>query len=265
MNVHPFSDRRRGIQREEPIELYGLCFHPILVEDYETFSACKSALLLRQGTLPAVYAAMNYLACLWAYDYDAHANNQQSGFFARMMGVLRLSLRFSDSDGIAPLLDKNDQRKLIGIRVRKGEVVSDISTKEFREVRQLIAEQNGETLPDESENPELLEALRDRAELNGEKLQVSFDDLLASVAFQSNTTVRELWGWTIKAFEQRRRAIDRHINHLICGIGEMSGNVSWKNGNPYPSWCFDKKVDTRTQFVSEGEMLGQFGKVGSIQ
>ena len=113
--------------------------------------------------------------------------------------------------------------------------------------------------------PELLEALRDRAELNGEKLQVSFDDLLASVAFQSNTTVRELWGWTIKAFEQRRRAIDRHINHLICGIGEMSGNVSWKNGNPYPSWCFDKKVNTRTQFVSEGEMLGQFGKVGSIQ
>lgn len=125
--------------------------------------------------------------------------------------MLRLSLRFSDSDGIAPLLDKNDQRKLIGIRVRQGEVVSDLSAKEFREVRQLIAEQNGETLPDESENPELLEALRDRAELNGEKLQVSFDDLLASVAFQSNTTVRELWGWTIKAFEQRRRAIDRHL------------------------------------------------------
>lgn len=100
------------------------------------------------------------------------------------MGVLRLSLRFSDSDGIAPLLDKNDQRKLIGIRVRQGEVVSDLSAKEFREVRQLITEQNGETLPDESENPELLEALRDRAELNGEKLQVSFDDLLASIAFQ---------------------------------------------------------------------------------
>lgn len=266
MKIHPFEDKERAIQKSEPIELYGLTFYPILMEEYQRFQECKPALLFRQGTLPAIYAAQHFLSAVWAVESDSitHGGNG-TGLFAHLMMNLVLALRLEGMENIHILCEKSNSAKLSAITVAQGETIAKITPRDFTKVRSLIAEQNGETLPDESENPELLQALAERERITGSHLNVSFRDLLSSVAYLSNVMEREIYGWSILEFEQRRRAIDRHLTYMVCNIGEMSGNVKWKNGNPSPSWCFDRSKDNLNGFMLESDMISKFGKAGNIK
>ena len=107
--------------------------------------------------------------------------------------------------------------------------------------RQIIAEQNGLELPDEAENIALVQDNEKLKELNnkGKSLNVNLDDLIASVAYQSKVSEKEIMTWTVREFENRKKAIDRDKRFMLCGQAEMSGMVSFKSGNPAPSWQFD--------------------------
>lgn len=129
---------------------------------------------------------------------------------------------------------------------------------EFSQVRSAMAELNGLDLPDEAENTELLEARRKKAEISTAKLKGSPEALLDAVALLSGARMEDLKSWTVKEFERRRETVDRVLRFLVCGIGETCGS-KWENGNPHPSWCFDRAEGMLSGFTPVSQVLGKLG------
>ena len=252
-------ERRLRIRRGEPIRECGLDLYPITMDHYEDFIRYKDALVMRLSSLPVRYVSYDYLSAIFALEMDAPAKDGQSatgGLFYRLMQLLGLSLRIE--------MTEERLNKSIFYRVSNGDVSIDsmeftqtdadgnpntarITPFQFSSIlRPLIAAQNQIELPDESENAELVEAYEKKREIlhKGVALKTDLDDLVSSVALHSGVSDAEIMNWNVRDFENRRRAIERDKRYMLYAQAEMSGMVTFKNGNPYPSWCFDAADDT---------------------
>lgn len=227
---------RRQVMWGEAIrdEKTGVELHPIMMQDYERYQLCKSALLIRQSTLPACYIAMPYLTALYAYDADTEYAN---GLMVKVLNILSMAMQrpieclkvFTKGNG-----------EFAEIRYESSSEVMRITANDFVRLRTIITAQNGDKLPDEAENAELVEAEMDIAQKQSTNLDFDYETLIASVALQYRVRPRELMQWTIREFENARRAIERDKLYMMCTAAEFSG-TKWKNGNPAPSWYADKK------------------------
>lgn len=65
----------------------------------------------------------------------------------------------------------------------------------------------------------------------------------------------------MREFENRRKAIERDKKYTLFGQAEMSGMVSFKNGNPYPSWCYDS-IDESMGTMTTTALAKQNGNIG---
>ena len=249
--IHPFSDRKMAIYRYEPVELNGLVYHPITMENYDKWQALKPVLTLRQGTLPAVYACMTFLQCVWALSIDARASNEGDigGPWNAIGLALFLSLRLSDEDKIQAVGNPGDHRTITSIRIVKDGQEHSITPLEFNEVRRLVAEQNGAELPDEADNPDLVEAAEDIRNSNAIPLNCDMGDYMTSVASAKGIRRKALFSWTIKEFEDEVRALKRRYGFFLCSIAEGQG-AKFPKGNPYPTWLFDKAKDEFAGLIS---------------
>lgn len=249
--IHPFSDKEAAILRYEPVELNGLVYYPITVDKYDKWQACKSALTLRQGALPATYACMTFLQCVWALDFDAKMSGGEDEFgpWNALAVILTMSLRFSDDDKIQAIGNLPDKRNLISIRIVKDGQAHDIQPLEFNIIRKLIAEQNGEDLPDEADNPDLIEAADDVKNSSDMKLEYDIGDMITSVASAMNLRRKDVMEWPIKEFDDVLRAIKRRIGHIIASLAEVQG-AKYEKGSPYPTWVFDKADDEFAGLIS---------------
>lgn len=248
--IHPFSDKCAAILKYEPIELNGLVYYPLKVTDYEKWQAIKPVLTLRQGTLPAVYACMTYLQCVWALQYDAlKQGNNQSNLWDMLACLMFLSLRLSDRDMIQPIGNPDDPRMVTAIRIVKDDEEYDIGALEFAQVRKLIAEQNGAELPDEADNPDLIEAAEDMARSSNTKLKAELGDMLTSVSSVRNIRRADILDWSVKEFDDEVRAINRRFGFFLASIAESQG-AKFPKGNPHPTWIFDKDKDEFAGLIS---------------
>lgn len=241
------KNRRTHIRRGEPITESELTFYPITMDYYDVFVSCKNALILRQSSLPVRYLSMDYLSALFTLELDElQSGKESSQMFLKVMTLLHLSLRIGLNveelyKNIEVSIEK-DKIRLKHILIKQNEKIVKFTPLDFStRFRQIIAEQNGLELPDEAENIALVRDNEKLKELNnkGKSLNVNLDDLIASVAYQSKVSEKEIMTWTVREFENRKKAIDRDKRFMLCGQAEMSGMVSFKNGNPAPSWQFD--------------------------
>lgn len=241
------KNRRTLIRRGEPITESELTFYPITMDYYDVFIQCKNALILRQASLPVRYLSMDYLSALFTLEIDElKSGKEPSQVFLKVMTLLHLSLRIGLNveelyKNIEVSIEK-DKIRLKHILIKQNEKIVKFTPLDFStRFRQIIAEQNGLELPDEAENIALVQDNEKLKELTnkGKSLNVNLDDLIASVAYQSKVSEKEIMTWTVREFENRKKAIDRDKRFMLCGQAEMSGMVSFKNGNPAPSWQFD--------------------------
>ena len=190
-----------------------------------------------------------------------------------MIILLGLSLRIDGLQG-REFFEKNvlfrktpnGELEIDKLRITQNGNVVEISTLDFStKIRNLIARQNGIELPDENENADLAKAQQEMGELKGStiKLDQSIESLISSVAYNSKVSEREIDDWTVREFENRRKAIERDKKYTLYGQAEMSGMVSFKKGNPYPSWCYDS-VDETAGTMSMTDLQKQNGDI-SIQ
>lgn len=244
MSTHPFSDKAQAILKYEPIELNGLVYYPIRMVDYAKWQAVKPVLCLRQGTLPAVYACMTFLECVWALQLNTGEKTWEL-----LAGLMFLSLRLSDTDIIQPIGNPENPSKITSIRIIKDGSPHDITPLDFNIVRKLIAEQNGAELPDEADNPDLIEAAQDISRANASNLKHDFGDMLASVASERRIRRSEILDWTVKEFDDEIRAINRRYGFFLASIAETQG-AKFPKGNPHPTWLFDKGPDEFAGLIS---------------
>lgn len=249
--IHPFKDKKEALLKYEPIELNGLVYYPIKVADLDKWQALKPVLCMRQGTLPAVYACMTYLQCVWALDYSAKSNigEGQDGIWNALLSVLFLSLRLSEGDEIQAIGDPAFPQTITNIRIVKDGQETDITPMEFMQVRKLIAEQNGAELPDEADNPDLIEAANDTQSADTLNIDYSDADYLTSIASAKGLHRKDLFDWPIKELEDETKALRRRYGYFLASIAESQG-AKFKGGNPYPTWMFDKKKDEYAGLIS---------------
>lgn len=246
------------IRKSESVNVCDLDFYPITMANYEEFCSCKNALTLRQSSFPVEFMSMDYLSAIYAMDLKAITKGGQKNFigFACIIRLMFLSLRIDENEfdftKNVKTVDGN-LSKLDYLEFYQNGKISKVTPRDFStKIRPIIAGLNGLSLPDETDNLDLVEGKEERQKLmsNGVKLNANIDDLIASVAYQSHTTEREVNDWTIREFENRRKAIERDKNYTIA----HSGMVTFKGDtNPYPSWCFDK-VDNSLGTVSLAEI-----------
>lgn len=257
-----------AIRRDQPVEIDGLTFYPVLMDEFEEFAAARESLELMQQTLPIKYLTMPFLSAVYALDYDLTKNGQPStGMFARTLQLLALSMRILKGlpmqrriSSFQLNVDGDDPSILKKITFLKdGEERLSITPMQFARYRPILAAQNGVELPDESANLDILESERILNEKNAKPLDTNIDDLIASIAVVTKCDESEIFNWSIRKFFLRRKAIDRILSFVVCGIGELNGRVKWKGGNPAPSWCFDKAKGLSSALISAGEFIGAQG------
>lgn len=253
--IHPFTDRNLALLKYEPIEMDGLVYYPITVADYTKWQALKPVLCLRQGTLPAVYACMTYLQCVWALDQETRRSEETSygGLWSALACILSLSLRLSDKDEIQAIGIADNRMELKSIRIIRDGEAHDISPMEFARVRKLIADMNGAELPDEADNPDLIEAANDIQNANAVKLDCNMSDMLTSIASAKGLRRKDLYDWPIKELEDESRALRRRYGYFLASIAESQG-AKFKGGNPYPTWMYDKAKDEFAGLISMSQL-----------
>lgn len=244
------TDKASLIRRGLPITLHGLTFYPIKMSDYEQYIECKNALVLRMNSLPVKYQSKDYLSAIYALDMDSILEKgSPTGLFGSLMRFLYLSLRI----GFEKMGDelKIAEKEIDGCKVLDFLIVTQDGLQRTilpsvfsNEIRPLLAQMNGLELPDESDNIDLVRDIEElKSQKQSVKLKANTNDLIASVAYLSHKSEREIDAWTVREFEARVSAIDRDKRYMLYAQAEMGGMVSFKNGNPVPSWCYDPIID----------------------
>lgn len=271
MGQFSIMDEIIKIRQGKPVDCLGLTFYPIQMCHYEIFLMCQKALAIRQSTLPVKYAVKDYLNAIFGLEIsEPKGKGESAGAFFRAITLLGLSLRIDDLNGKSFFQNNvlfrktpNGELEIDKLRITQNGKTADISALEFStKIRSLIAKQNGIELPDENENADLIKSQAEMDELKSSniKLNQSIDSLISSVAYNSKVSECEIYDWTIREFENRRKAIERDKKYTLYGQAEMSGMVSFKKGNPYPSWCYDS-IDESVGTMSMAELQKQNGDV----
>lgn len=248
---------RRTALKNEPYMYEGLYFYPITVERYEMFLACESALTIRLSMLPAIYAAKPYASAIFAMQVASMMQDDKDGQISRywtmflQLMVMSLRIPFEESQyAIKMLVNPNDATDLKALVITQitemdGEVLTRLNPSQLGHIRELIALMNGRELPDEADNTELVQADMDIRMMNQTfDLDVNIDDMKATVAMNQKMRMKDLDDWTILEFDLLKQAIEREKHFMVYGIGEASGMVKFKNGNPVPSLFFNKKKES---------------------
>lgn len=241
---------RTAIRRGAPVFSCGVALYPILMKDYEEFLQLRNSICLRMRTLPVKYMMRNYLSALFSLEIDTIKESGHGvGLFQSFLRFLQLSLRI-EAENAKETFEKMVRYKVNGKEIELDCIVVDQEGQKVRlnpkdismQIRPILAYMNGVELPDENENPELVLANEQKRAFDQRKqkpLNTDVNDLIASVAYLSHCSERDLLTWTVREFEARRRAIDRDKRYTLYGQAEMSGMITFKEGNPAPSWCYD--------------------------
>lgn len=242
------TNRKHLVRTNQPINYKGMLFYPLTMQYYEEFAVLKNALTIRLSTLPVKYMAQDYFSAVFSLELDNKlATGQALGIVEGLLRFLYHAMRveYDPKKAIEQITLSTKGQSLVieHITVWQDGKEYRIKPTDFSfSIRQILAEQNGIELPREDENPDLIKSYEQKQALtsNNVELNINVDDLIASVAYNSHVREMEIYNeWTIREFELRRKAIDRNKKYLLYGQAEMSGMVTFKKGNPVPSWTYD--------------------------
>lgn len=242
---------QKSIGRYEAIETDGFLLHPIQVEHYYEFLYAKTSLEFMQQRLPVTLMSEPLLSALYKMDAGYAEGMEATGLFLSALLALSLALRLvPDAKSIEErirafkiVLHPKDESRLKCLRCRiNGEEQLEITPVQFQRLRPIIAAQNGADIPDESANPELVDAEKDAMSSKAPKLDITVEKMVHGAALVTGKDESEIYQWPILKLQQRLESAKMIMDYMICGIGETQG-TSWKGGNPYPNPWFNRQKD----------------------
>ena len=242
---------KKSIAKYEPIVAEGLTLYPVKVEEYYEFLMARPAIEFMQQRLPIELMSEPLLSAYFKIDSGQVEGLEPTGLFSSALLALVLALRLKPGRSIEErlnafregvLIDPNDPTRLKRIRCYiNGEEMIDITPVTFQKIRPIIAAQNGITLRDDLDNPELVDAEKDLADKSA-NLDMSVEGFVTSTALVAGVDEKEVYNWEILKMHNRLSAAKRVLDYMICGIGESQG-TKWKGGNPHPHPWFEKQKE----------------------
>lgn len=263
MNQIPASIQSK-IRRYAPVDIDGVTLYPVTVDEYDAFNQARPAIEFVQQSLPVAYVSMPLLQAFYSIDMESLSDAKlPSGLFARAILFLALALRLGRGDSTENRLRRfkvrvspNDVKRLVAISFDiDGEERYDITPVKFQRWLPILAAQNGIALADATDNPALLKAEEVIQAKKGVDVDVSLEAMVSSVALFSGIDDEAIYNWPILKLTQRRQALQRAMDYMICGIGEAQG-AKWKHGNPVPSPFFPRKKEGSVAAIPMSEFAG---------
>lgn len=253
----------RKIRKYEPVEVEGLKFYPVLVEEYDEFLLAKAAIEFMHQSLPLALLNMPILQAYYVLDSQSVKDEQiPTGLMARAVLFLALALRLGHGlpaekrvELLRRRVDPNTGKLVSIVFTPDGEEICEITPAMFERIRPILAAQNGLKIPEEDANPELIRAENEILRKNAPDLNVDLESLIASVAVLGGSDEKDIYDWPIAKLQNRQRAIHRAMDYLICGIGEAQG-TKWKKGNPVPNPFFERKKEGSAAKIALGDFAG---------
>jgi hypothetical protein len=139
-----------------------------------------------------------------------------------------------------------------------GKGTFEITPVMFQRWLPILAAQNGLTIPDDTENPELL---RTEAVLMSRKaldLDAKIEDMISSISALCGVDEAEIYDWPIIKLNNRQKALKLAMDYIVAGIGEVNGTM-WKRGNPYPHPFFHRNQNGSMAAIPMDEFAGGAG------
>ena len=251
----------------QPIVFQGLKFYPLQVKHFALYQSAKPAMELMLSTLPLRYVRCTWIEALEALDREAAEKSIQTGFFVSFLLLLDAALRtdaIHRSGTLIPLHGEDGKLQAIAVK-QEGEETKALCAKDMNTVREILAAQNGYSIPDENWNPELVRAQAYiREQESGTAKGGSLEDAVFALAAAVGQRPAEIWDWPIREFQGMKSAVDRRLRFQIYLTAELSGQVKFKNGNPYPTWVWENRSELPRGFTSLTELdKGAKGLLGA--
>lgn len=264
MNTELPAKIQSRIRRYQPIETDGVLLYPVTVGEYEQFNASRPAIEFVQQSLPVAYVSQPLLQAYFSIDVSSIQDEQlPSGLFSKAILFLALAMRIGVGESAEQRVrhfqiytSPKDVTRLAHLRViLDGEEFYDITPVKFQRWLPILAAQNGITLHDDTENPELLRTEAFLQSKNAPELDLNLESLVSGVAALSGTDEAEMYDWPILKLNNRQTALKRVMDYIICGIGEANG-TTWKRGNPVPHPYFAKTNNSSVAAIPLSEFAG---------
>ena len=226
-----------------PIRFEGLTFHPLPVKRLALYQGAKAAMELMLSSLPVRFVKMSWIEALDALDKEAADEQMQTGYLGSILALLNETLKLNAfQNPKALMLARNAEGKLSSIIVQKEQGSPTVlGSNQMKTVREILAAQNGYEIPDENWNVELVRAQQYLREQRSQGVGGSLEDAVCALAAATGFRAKEIWNWPIREYLGAQNAVDRRLRFQIYTAAEMSGQVKFKNGNPYPTWIATPK------------------------
>lgn len=240
-----------------PIVYEGLEFYPLTVKHFALYQSAKTAMELMLSSLPLRFVRMTWIQALEAMDREAkEANGENPGYLLSVLALLDAAIKLDIRHNPNSMLILHDKNGAFGgVIVKQGtEAPSVLTADKFDAVRQILGAQNSYEIPDENWNPELVRAQQYLRGQNRSGGGGSLEDAVFALAAATGNRATDIWNWPIREYLQMQSAVDRRLHFQICTAAELSGQVKFKHGNPYPTWITQNRSGLPAGFVSLKEL-----------
>ena len=250
------------LMKNEPISYAGLVLHPLKVKEYALYRIGQDSFELMQASLSPKLARLSWFPCLDALDREIKEQTGKPGIYMPCaVKVMEAALNLDPGSKFSAA--RNSQGNISAVMIQKdaGSQPVLLNMQQMRDVREIIAAQNGYEIPDEGWTLELYRAQKQLQKTGDAGLKFDLEELLYSVAVNTGENAEDIWEWSIKRFQLMQKAISRKLGYMICTTAEIAAQVKFTNGNPYPDWRLPRAADRPKGFRTLAQIEGTGGAI----
>jgi len=216
---------------DKPVQYKELEIYPVLMTEYIQFHLCVQCLLLDKNSIPDVKTiSMTYLEFL----YYLVSTTPNLPYLYMLKELLKIVLHINNDEDF--YFGDENGKALLKIKGRT------YNSTDFDEIVDIIFKQNGIEHIDDSIQKEVRDAM-DKA--IGYKMQqnaykmCSLEEQMICVLISTSMKLEDIYNLTIRKFSKILERVDYKLHYQIYKSAEMSGMVSFKDGNPFKHWMAD--------------------------
>jgi hypothetical protein len=240
-------DINRYITYDLPVPYRNIKIYPATVKDYMLFSAYSECFFLNKNIIPdAKIISMTELE--YIYYLSQNGGEKEKPYFLLFDRLLSLCLKDDDT---FKEIEESIKRYNVD---EKGKPFFTIgkeryASEDFKELKNIICQQNLVDLPDENISENVRESL-EKAKLYKDKLNskkpASFEDYIISLSVVTGWTFDYIYSMTIRKFIKSLRRLDNYIHYKIYIAASMSGMVEFKDKSFINHWL--SGIDTENKY-----------------
>lgn len=233
-----------------PVPYRNIKLYPITVKDYLYFNVYAQCLTIDKNSIPKPeIIRMTELEYIF---YASQQDFEKQPYIVWLDRLLSLSLR---DDKSFEKIEESIRRYNYSEDGKPYFLIGDekYRSKDYDELRKLIAEQNLVELPDTNiakEVRDAMDAAREYKRKQSGAKSASWEDYIISIASETGWSLEYIYNMSARKFLKTIRRLDNSIHYKIYLAASMSGMVEFKDKSFIKHWLTDIEEEDKYGDVS---------------